>query len=196
MSEAFATCGRCAENEFVTSIFKTKICIVKECESRKDLNSVYEYLYKNFVNKLIKNDDFEILLKNFKDNKEKLEKTLLTLPPESKVDLFLKHLNSYEKLLKHVLENSERPLYKKINNTIIWKESILIFTNTISKHNASSDVEREKLLNIFIGIEAQQRANKERKSSRPLNIESSAISEDLIIEQKTDQQPDLSLIHI
>lgn len=190
MSEAFATCGRCAENEFVTSIFKTKICIVKECESRKALNSVYEYLYKNFVNKLIKNDDFEILLKNFKDNKEKLEKTLLTLPPESKVDLFLKHLNSYEKLLKHVLENSERPLYKKINNTIIWKESILIFTNTISKHNASSDVEREKLLNIFIGIEAQQRANKERKSSRTLNIESSAISEDLIIEQKTDQQPD------
>lgn len=190
MSEAFATCGRCAENEFVTSIFKTKICIVKECESRKALNSVYEYLYKNFVNKLIKNDDFEILLKNFKDNKEKLEKTLLTLPPESKVDLFLEHLNSYEKLLKHVLENSERPLYKKINNTIIWKESILIFTNTISKHNASSDVEREKLLNIFIVIQALQRANKERKSSRTLNIESSAISEDLIIEQKTDQQPD------
>ena len=88
MSEAFATCGRCAENEFVTSIFKTKICIVKECESRKALNSVYEYLYKNFVNKLIKNDDFEILLKNFKDNKEKLEKTLLPYLLKAKLIYF------------------------------------------------------------------------------------------------------------
>ena len=192
MSEAFATCGRCAENEFVTSIFKTKICIVKDCQSREALNSVYEYLYKNFVNKLTKSDDFEILRNNLRENKEKLEKSLIALPPESKVDLFLEHLNSYEKLLKHVLENSEKGLYKKINNKIIWKESILIFISTISKHNASSDVEREKLklLSIFTAIEAKQRANKERKSSRTLNIEPRAISEDLIIEQKTDQQPD------
>jgi len=189
MSEVFATCGICAANQFVTSIFKTKICIVKDCESRKALYSVYEDLYKNFVDELTKNEDFEIFLKNFQDIKFSISRTLIDLPPNSRVDLFLELFNIYEKILKHVLENSERPLYVKLNNKIVWKESILKFTKTISKLNASSDEEKVNLLKIFIGIESQQRVNRERRS-RTLNIEPSATSEELIIEQKTDQQPD------
>lgn len=190
MSGLHKICNVCSEEIFTTNIFKTNICIVESCQSRDAIYSVYEYLYKNFVNKLIRSTDFEILLKEYQVNKEKLLKALTTPASKSKSGLFLDHLNSYEKLLKHVLENSETPLYRKINTSIIWNESVLRFINSISQLNTYLDEEKERLLNLFIHIDAKNKLNKKKRISKTLYTEPRDESKHQDILEKKSQKLD------
>ena len=163
MIPEYSKCFICSENQFLTDILKTKICIVNNCQSWKVIYNAYELLYKNFVDKFIKNSEFEVLLNKFNENKVKISTILRASPSGIKIDFFLEYINSYEKLLIHVLKNSDKALYKKINRQVVWNESILRFINIVSKNVSSSDNERQRLLIIFLGIEKNNRTNRQRR---------------------------------